>query len=68
MRRLSRFLIMFILCVLALSPRVFAQTTATQVSTRAVVSSNGQASVTVTAIVNLDNPASGLTFPLPATA
>ena len=68
MRRLSRFLIMFILCVLALSPRVFAQTTATQVSTRAVVSSNGQASVTVTAIVNLDNPASGLTFPLPAAA
>lgn len=68
MARLRRMLIMILVCVSLLTVCASAQTLATQVSTRVVVSSNGQASVTVTANIHLDNPSSALTFPLPAAA
>ncbi len=67
MRRISR-IIMFIICVCLLATAVCAQTGATGVSTRAIVSANGQASVTMTVNLRLDNPSSALTFPLPAGA
>ncbi len=67
MRRLSKML-MFVLCIALVSTAVFAQTSATSVSTSATVSANGQATVTMTVSLHFDNPSSALTFPLPATA
>lgn len=67
MRRFGK-LILVILCVCLLSTTVFAQTLATTVSTRAIVSASGQATVTMTVNILLDNPSSALTFPLPAAA
>ena len=67
MRRFGK-LIFVIICVCLLTTTVFAQTVATTVSTRAIVSANGQATVTMTVNILLDNPSSGLTFPLPAAA
>jgi len=67
MRRFGK-LILVIVCVCLLTTTVFAQTSATTVSTRAIVSANGQATVTMTVNIRLDNPSSALTFPLPAAA
>jgi len=67
MRRVGK-LISFLICICLLATVVFAQTGATSVSTRVIVSANGQASVTMTVNVRLDNPSSALTFPLPAAA
>ena len=68
MVRFRRMLIFILVCVALLTFHVSAQTTATQVSTRVVVSANGQATVTVSANIHMDNPSSALTFPLPAAA
>lgn len=65
--RISRFLLL-ILIVALLASTVSAQTCANIVSTRVTVSANGQATVTMTVNVQLDNPSSALTFPLPAKA
>ncbi len=67
MRRLSRVLLFFI-CISLLATVVFAQTSATKASVSATVSANGQAMVTMTVNIHLENPSSALTFPLPAKA
>lgn len=67
MRRVGK-IISFIICICLLATVVFAQTGATSVSTRVIVSANGQATVTMTVNVRLDSPSSALTFPLPAAA
>ena len=67
MRRVGK-IISFIICICLLATVVFAQTGATSVSTRVIVSANGQATVTMSVNVRLDSPSSALTFPLPAAA
>ena len=67
MRRVGK-IFSFIICICLLATVVFAQTGATSVSTKVIVSANGQATVTMTANIRLDNPSSALTFPLPAAA
>lgn len=68
MGRYSRLIILFVICVCLLTTAVSAQTCATVVSTRVAVSANGQATVTMTVNIQLDNPSSALSFPLPAKA
>lgn len=67
MRRFSR-VIMCIVIVCLLATAVFAQTSATSANIQATVSANGQTSVILTVNIHLDNPASAMTFPLPAAA
>ena len=67
MRRVGK-IISFIICICLLATVVFAQTGASSVSTRVIVSANGQATVTMSVNVRLDSPSSALTFPLPAAA
>ena len=64
MTRIRRIFIAF-LCVLMLTTVVFAESGANKVDTRATVSSNGACHVTMTVVINMESPASGLTFPLP---
>lgn len=64
MRRLSR-IIMIILCVCLLAMAVHAASGATEVRVQAAVSSDGRCQVNLMVNLHLDNPASGLTFPLP---
>ncbi len=66
MRRISRILVLLLLCICLFAMPVFAQTSATSVSTRVTVSASGQATVMMTVNLRLDSPASALTFPLPA--
>ena len=68
MGRISRLAVILLICICLLSTAVSAQTCATIVNTSVAVSANGQATVTMTVNVQLDNPSSALTFPLPAKA
>lgn len=64
MRKISRIL-MVLLCVCLLTTTVFAANSATSVDSQCNVTSTGYCDVTLTVMLNLDEPASGLTFPLP---
>ena len=64
MTRIRRIFIAF-LCVLMLTTVVFADSGANKVDTRATVSSNGTCHVTMTVVINMESPASGLTFRCP---
>ena len=54
-----------ILCVIMLTTYVYAESGATKVESWSTVSSNGACQVTMTVRINMDSPASALTFPLP---
>ena len=54
MGRISRLLLIFIVCICLLATAVSAQTCANIVNTRVAVSANGQATVTMTVNVQLD--------------
>lgn len=64
MRQIRRLLIL-ILCILMLTTTVYAAGSTKSVRSSSVVSSNGSCDVTLTVTVYLDEPADGLTFPLP---
>jgi len=64
MRHVRR-LFIFILCILMLTTTVYAAGSTKSVRSSSVVSSNGSCDVTLTVTVYLDEPADGLTFPLP---
>lgn len=54
-----------ILCVVMLTTVVFAESGANKVESWSTVTSNGACQVTMTVRINMDSPATGLTFPLP---
>ena len=60
-----RRILMAILCVVMLTTAVYAESGATHVENWATVTSNGACQVTMTVRINMDHPATGLTFPLP---
>ena len=64
MAHIRRLFILF-LCALMLTTVVYADSGATKVDTRATVASNGNCQITMTVVINMDSPATGLTFPLP---
>ena len=64
MTRIRRIFIA-ILCIFMLTTCVFADSGATSVESWSTVTSNGSCQVTMTVRINMDSPASGLTFPLP---
>lgn len=64
MRQFRR-LFIFILCILMLTTTVYAAGSTKSVRSSSVVSSNGSCDVTLTVSIYLDEPADGLTFPLP---
>lgn len=67
MRRMRRYLIL-ILCVLTLTSVVHASGTARSVTNTSAVAADGSCSVSLTVEINLNEPASGLTFGLPGGA
>lgn len=67
MRHISRVL-MILLCVCLLTTAVFAESSATVVDNQCTVNSDGYCDVTLTVTLNLEQPANGLTFPLPKSA
>ena len=64
MTRIRRILTV-IFCVLMLTTTVCAESGASHVETWSTVTSNGACQVTMTVRINMDHPATGLTFPLP---
>ena len=64
MTRIRRIL-MAVFCIIMLTTTVYADSGATHVENWATVTSNGACSVTMTVRINMDHPATGLTFPLP---
>ena len=64
MTRIQR-IITVILCIVMLTTCVYAESGATQVESWSTVTSNGACQVTMTVRINMDHPATGLTFPLP---
>ncbi len=64
MTRVQR-IITVILCMIMLTTCVYAESGATHVETWSTVTSNGACQVTMTVRINMDHPATGLTFPLP---
>ncbi|MBR4290769.1 MAG: DUF2207 domain-containing protein [Oscillospiraceae bacterium] len=64
MTRIRRILMVFF-CVIMLTTTVYADSGASHVENWATVTSNGACSVTMTVKINMDHPATGLTFPLP---
>lgn len=66
-RRVS-FLILACMLLLSLAVPAFADSAATNVQNYATVTSNGNCEVTLTVSIHLDEPANGLTFPLPKEA
>lgn len=63
--RCFRRILIAILCVIMLTTVVFADNGANKVENWATVSANGNCTVTMTVRINMDSPATGLTFPLP---
>lgn len=53
------------LCVFMLTTVVFAESGANKVESWSTVSASGTCAVTMTVRINMDSPATGLTFPLP---
>ncbi|MBR5616840.1 MAG: DUF2207 domain-containing protein [Oscillospiraceae bacterium] len=64
MTRIRRILTV-ILCIIMLTTAVYAESGATNVESWSTVTSNGACQVTMTVRINMDHPATGLTFPLP---
>ena len=64
MTRIQR-IITVILCIIMLTTCVYAESGANHVETWSTVTSNGACQVTMTVRINMDHPATGLTFPLP---
>lgn len=64
MTRIRRIL-MAIFCIVMLTTTVYADSGANHVETWSTVTSNGACQVTMTVRINMDHPATGLTFPLP---
>jgi len=64
MTRIRRILTV-IFCVVMLTTVVHAESGATNVESWSTVTSNGACQVTMTVRINMDHPATGLTFPLP---
>ena len=64
MTRIQRIFTVFLL-LLMLTTTVYAESGASYVETRSTVTSNGACQVTMTVKINMDHPATGLTFPLP---
>lgn len=64
MVHIRRILIAF-LCIIMLTTCVYADNAATKVETWSTVAATGACQVTVTVRINMDSPATGLTFPLP---
>ena len=64
MTRIQRILTV-IICMIMLTTCVFAESGASHVETWSTVTSNGACQVTMTVRINMDHPATGLTFPLP---
>lgn len=60
-----RRILMALLCVVMLTTVVNAESCATSVESWATVTSNGACQVTMTVKINMDSPASSLSFPLP---
>lgn len=54
-----------ILCIIMLTTYVYAESGASKVESWSTVTSNGSCQVTMTVRINMDSPASALTFPLP---
>ena len=57
--------IIAILCVVMLTTLVYAESGATHVESWSTVTSGGACQVSMTVRINMDSPATGLTFPLP---
>ena len=68
MRRLSRILIILILCLSLVTTVVSAQSTASDISSIITVTADGRCHITSTVRLHLDTPAVSLTFPLPKDA
>lgn len=64
MAHIRRILIV-LLCVIMLTTVVFAESGASKVESWSTVTSNGACQVSMTVRINMDSPASALTFPLP---
>lgn len=64
MTRIRRIFIA-VLCVIMLTTLVYADSCATGVESWSTVTATGSCQVTMTVRINMDSPASGLTFPLP---
>ena len=64
MTHIRRFFIA-LLCVIMLTTCVSAESAATKVESWSTVTSTGTCTVTMTVRINMDSPATGLTFPLP---
>jgi len=60
-----RRILMALLCIVMLTTVVNAESCATSVESWATVTSNGACQVTMTVKINMDSPASSLSFPLP---
>ena len=64
MKRIRRILALFF-CIFMLTTSVYAESGASHVETWSTVTSGGACQVTMTVRINMDHPATGLTFPLP---
>lgn len=64
MARIRRILIA-VFCIIMLTTHVYAESGANKVESWSTVTSNGACQVTMTARINMESPAAGLTFPLP---
>ena len=64
MTRIRRILTV-VFCIIMLTTCVYAESGANHAETWATVTSNGACQVTMTVRINMDHPATGLTFPLP---
>ena len=64
MARIRRILIA-VFCIIMLTTSVYAESGANKVESWSTVTSNGACQITMTARINMESPASGLTFPLP---
>ncbi len=67
MGRLRR-CVLAVICMCLLTTAVFAASSAVSVDNQCTVNSDGYCDVTLNVTVNLEQPASGLTFPLPKNA
>ena len=60
-----RRILMALFCIIMLTTAVNAESCATSIDSWATVTSNGACQVTMTVKINMDSPASSLSFPLP---
>lgn len=60
-----RRILIAVLCMVMLTTAVYAESGATKVESWSTITSNGACQVTMTVRINMEQPASGLTFPLP---